>query len=74
MITGHHEKPSARLRQSSKDARLILEHGHGIGAPVALMEVVAAALAEGAETGLADMDNSAVVEVVRRRAGIGRLS
>jgi hypothetical protein len=25
------------------------------------------------ETGLADLDNGAVVEVVRRRAGIGRI-
>lgn len=74
MITGDHTKPFARLRQSSKDARLILEHGHDVGAPVALAEVVATALAEGEDTGLAEMDNSAVVEVIRRRAGIGRIS
>jgi hypothetical protein len=38
-----------------------------------LAEVVRAALAEGEETGLADLDNSAVAEVVRRRAGIRRV-
>jgi hypothetical protein len=31
------------------------------------------ALAEGEENGLADLDNSSIIEVVRRRAGIGRL-
>ena len=72
MIAGDHYEPLARLRQSSKDARLIVEHGHDVEAPVALVEVVAAALAEGESTGLADYDNSAIMEVVRRRAGIGR--
>jgi hypothetical protein len=38
-----------------------------------LARVVRDALAEGEGNGLADMDNSAVAEVVRRRAGIGRL-
>jgi hypothetical protein len=38
-----------------------------------LVRVVRDALAEGEETGLADLDNSAVAEVVRRRAGIGRV-
>jgi len=73
MISGDHEEPFARLRQSSKDARLIVEHGHDLGAPVALAEVVAAALAEGEASGLSDLDNSSIVEVVRRRAGIGRV-
>lgn len=72
MLTGDHEKPYARLRQSHKDARLIVEHGLGIGAPMDLVSVVRDALSEGEETGLADLDNSAVVEVLRRRAGIGR--
>jgi 3-hydroxyisobutyrate dehydrogenase len=73
MIAGDHEKPFARLRQSSKDARLIVEHGREVGASVALAETVAAALAEGESSGLADLDNSSIVEVVRRRAGIGRV-
>jgi 3-hydroxyisobutyrate dehydrogenase-like beta-hydroxyacid dehydrogenase len=73
MIAGDHYEPYSRLRQSSKDARLIVEHGHDLDAPVALVEIVAAALAEGESTGLAELDNSAVMEVVRRRAGIGRV-
>lgn len=72
IIAGDHLPPSARLRQSHKDARLILEHGRQLGAPLLLMEVVEAALEEGEQRGLADFDNSAVAEVVRRRAGIGR--
>ncbi len=73
MVAGYHEEPFARLRQSHKDARLIVEHGHALGATMDLAEVARAALAEGEENGLADKDNSSVIEVVRRRAGIGRL-
>ena len=73
MIAGDHEEPFARLRQSHKDSRLIVDHGLGLGAPMDLVAVVRDALAEGESTGLADLDNSAVVEVVRRRAGIGRV-
>ncbi len=74
MITGDHEHPFSRIRQSSKDARLIVEHGRELGAPVDLVEVVAAALAEGESAGLGDLDNSSIIEIVRRRAGIGRVS
>jgi 3-hydroxyisobutyrate dehydrogenase-like beta-hydroxyacid dehydrogenase len=73
MVSGRHEDPYARLRQSHKDARLIVEHGHELGATMDLAEVARAALAEGEAGGLADMDNSSVIEVVRRRAGIGRV-
>lgn len=73
MIAGDHEPPFARLRQSLKDARLIVEHAHELGAAAPLVEVVAAALSEGESTGLADMDNGAIIEVVRRRSGIGRI-
>lgn len=73
MVAGDHDPPNARLRQSHKDSRLIVEHGLGLGLPMDLVGVVRAALAEGEESGLADYDNSAVMEVVRRRAGIGRI-
>lgn len=74
MIAGDHAEPFARLRQSHKDARLIVEHGEALGAPVDLVQVVRDALAEGEATGLADMDNGAIVEVVRRRGGVGRIA
>ena len=73
MIAGDHEVPFARLRQSHKDSRLIVDHGEELGAPVDLISVVREVLSEGERTGLADADNSAVMEVVRRRAGIGRV-
>jgi len=73
MIAGDHEFPYARLRQSHKDSRLIVDHGVELGASMDLARVAREALAEGEETGLADMDNSSVMEVVRRRAGIGRV-
>jgi 3-hydroxyisobutyrate dehydrogenase-like beta-hydroxyacid dehydrogenase len=73
MVAGDHEHPYARLRQSHKDARLIVEHGLELGATMDLAQVAREALAEGEESGLADLDNSSVAEVVRRRAGIGRV-
>jgi 2-hydroxy-3-oxopropionate reductase len=73
IVAGDHDPPYARLRQSHKDARLIVEHGEELGATMDLVRVVRDALAEGEEAGLADLDNSAVAEVVRRRAGIGRV-
>lgn len=73
MVSGDHAEPFSRLRQSHKDARLIVENGEQLAAPLDLVAVVRAALAEGDEDGLGELDNSAIVEVVRRRAGIGRL-
>lgn len=73
MVAGDHEHPYSRLRQSHKDARLIVEHGEDLGMSPELARVAREVLAEGEETGLADMDNSSVIEVVRRRAGIGRV-
>lgn len=73
MVAGDHDFPFARLHQSHKDARLIVEHGRELGATMDLADVARAALAEGEATGLADLDNSSVAEVVRRRAGIGRV-
>jgi 3-hydroxyisobutyrate dehydrogenase-like beta-hydroxyacid dehydrogenase len=73
IVAGTHDPPAARLRQTHKDARLMIEQAASVGAPAALIEVVRAALAEGEATGLGDLDNSAIAEVVRRRAGIGRV-
>lgn len=73
MVAGDHDIPFARLKQSHKDSRLIVQHGLDLGAPMDLVSVVLAALAEGEDEGLADYDNSAVIEVLRRRGGIGRV-
>lgn len=74
MIAGDHEVPFSRLRQSHKDARLIVEHGEGLGASMDLMNVVRSVLEEGEAGGLSDFDNSSVAEVMRRRAGVGRIT
>ncbi len=72
MIAGAHDAPFSRLRQSHKDARLIVEHGRKIGSPTDLIEVVRDALAWGESTGLGDLDNSSIIEVVRSRTGQSR--
>lgn len=73
MVTGDHYPPASRVRQSHKDSRLINAFAESIGASHELTEVVRRALVEAEETGLSDADNSSVMEVMRRRAGIGRL-
>lgn len=73
MVAGDHERPNARLRQSHKDSRLIAEHAHEVGAPAEFIELVESYLGEGVAGGLGDKDNSSVIEVIRRRAGIGRI-
>ena len=73
MVEADHDRPNARLRQSHKDARLIVEHGREVGAPMAFMDLARQFLAEGENAGLGDRDNSSAIEVTRRRAGIGRI-
>lgn len=73
MVDGDHYPPASRVRQSLKDSRLINGHAESIGASHALVDVVRQALVEATETGLADADNSSAMELMRRRAGIGRI-
>ncbi len=73
MVAGDHYPPASRVRQSHKDSRLINAFAEQLGASHELTEVVRRALVEAEETGLSDADNSSVMEVMRRRAGIGRI-
>ena len=74
IVAGDHEHPGARLRQSHKKTPgSSSSTGRIWGRSMDLARVARAALAEGEESGLADLDNSAVAEVVRRRAGIGKV-
>jgi len=73
MVAADHYPPASRVRQSHKDSRLINAFADEVGAPHALTEVVRSLFVEAEETGLSDADNSSVMEVMRRRAGIGRL-
>ncbi len=72
MVDGDHYPPASRVRQSLKDSRLINGHAEAVGASHALVGVVRQALVDAEENGLADADNSSVMELMRRRAGIGR--
>ena len=74
MVTGDHYPPASRVRQSHKDSRLINAFAEEIGASHHLTEVVRQHLIEAEKGGLSDADNSSVMEVMRRRAGIGRLT
>lgn len=73
MVAAEHYPPASRVRQGHKDSRLINTHAESLGASHGLVSVVRAALLEAEDAGLSDADQSAVMEVMRRRAGLGRL-
>lgn len=68
MVQGDHETPTSLLRQTLKDARLIVAQADALGVSSDLAKAVLMILEEGIATGLAEADNSAVMEVLRRRA------
>lgn len=74
MVEADHWPPGSRVRQSLKDSRVINEHAERVGASHEVVARVREALEEAVATGLQDADNSAIVEVMRRRAGIGRIT
>jgi 2-hydroxy-3-oxopropionate reductase len=59
--------PEGRVRQTLKDARLILEEAARAGQALPLLEVHAEVLQACVEAGEADRDNSIVIEEIRRR-------
>lgn len=59
----HDFVPEARLRQHHKDVRLILEQGARCGAWLPLSRLHESLLARAEQLGLADADNSAIVQV-----------
>jgi 3-hydroxyisobutyrate dehydrogenase-like beta-hydroxyacid dehydrogenase len=73
MLAGDHEPPASRIRQSHKDFRLIQEEAVQTASPAWLSSVVRQLLQSAELTGLGDIDNSGVIEYLRRQAGIGRL-
>lgn len=72
MVESDYYPPKSRVRQSHKDARLIRDHAFEVGASIELQSRVREELKEAEEGGLSDADNASVMEVMRRRAGIGR--
>lgn len=73
MVQADHYPPASRVRQGHKDSRLINDHAESLGAAHQLVQAVRTLLAEAEEAGLGDADQSAIVEIMRRRAGVGRL-
>jgi len=73
MVEADHWPPGSRVRQSLKDSRVINEHAERVGASHEVVAQVRKALEEAVATGLQDADNSAIMELMRRRAGIGRI-
>lgn len=66
-MVGRDYTPQARLSQHLKDVRLILAAGTEAGVELPLSVAHAAILTEAETLGLGDLDNSALIEVLRRR-------
>ena len=65
MVTGNFE-PQARLRQHLKDVLLILEMGEKHGQQLPLSSLHEKLLSSAVENGLGDLDNSAIIELIRQ--------
>jgi 3-hydroxyisobutyrate dehydrogenase-like beta-hydroxyacid dehydrogenase len=59
--------PEGRVRQTLKDARLMLDQAAAAGQTLSMLEVHANVLEACVRAGEADLDNSAVIREVRRR-------
>jgi 3-hydroxyisobutyrate dehydrogenase-like beta-hydroxyacid dehydrogenase len=73
MVHARHYPPLSRVRTSMKDAELISELARAHQAPTPAWTQFVEVLRSAVSGGLGDADNSAIVEVLRRRAGRGRL-
>jgi 3-hydroxyisobutyrate dehydrogenase-like beta-hydroxyacid dehydrogenase len=64
-------RPEGRARQTLKDVHLMLDQGKKIGQPLPLLNIHCDVLEACVRNGEADLDNSVVVEEIRRRGGPG---
>lgn len=69
MVAGRHDEPMSRIHQHAKDVGLMVEEGAAAGAPLLATSTLSQVLIAAKQQGLAEVDNSAVVEVLRRFAG-----
>ncbi len=60
--------PEGRVRQTLKDARLMMDQARALGQELPLLKVHAAVLEACVRHGDSEMDNSIVIEEIRRRA------
>ena len=68
MVEGDYD-PEARLAQHLKDVELILELGRGVDAQLPLSRLHRELLERGVADGLGELDNSSIVEVLRKGPG-----
>jgi 3-hydroxyisobutyrate dehydrogenase-like beta-hydroxyacid dehydrogenase len=66
MVSGNFS-PEGRAKQTLKDVHLMLDQAAGVGQKLAMLEVHAAVLESCVRAGEADLDNSVIIEEVRRR-------
>jgi len=66
MVSGDFS-PEGRAKQTLKDVHLMLDQAAGVGQKLAMLEVHAAVLVACVRAGEADLDNSVIIEEVRRR-------
>jgi putative dehydrogenase len=66
--------PEGRVRQTLKDTHLMLDQARKIGQELPLLAVHAAVLAACVDRGEGEMDNSIVIEEIRRRKTVGEIS
>ena len=64
--------PEGHVRTSLKDARLALEQGARLGVPMHVGKLWAELQQAAYDQGLAELDSSAFIEVLRGKAGMGR--
>lgn len=62
--------PEGHVRTSLKDARLALEQGARLGVPMHVGKLWAELQQEAVRQGLAELDSSAFIEVLRGKAGM----
>ena len=62
--------PESRLTTSQKDVRLMLEQGQRFGTPMFLTSMHAHIVQIGVQMGLAELDPSSVIEVLRGMSGL----
>jgi len=61
--------PEGRVKQTLKDAHLMLDQAAAVGQKLSTLEVHVDVLEACVREGEADLDNSAIIQEVRRRGG-----
>jgi 3-hydroxyisobutyrate dehydrogenase-like beta-hydroxyacid dehydrogenase len=70
-MIGSDFRPEGRAKQTLKDVHLMLDQGKKVGQPLPLLSVHCDVLEACVRNGEAELDNSVIVEEIRRRGGKG---